>query len=242
MDNLTRVLTYRSWRIILRLFLSLTLTGVCWADEPAKKASTPEIRDLGGGHYRIGSIKVDKVKQQFSVPGHVIRLEPADAPVEFVAVTRDGMKSYESVLEIDASAIEFNLACIMIGLDAKQVAAMPEQHFDPRPVQGNRAGITISWELGGKTRRVKVEDVLQLNGKKPSGTHEWVYTGSRFGPEGDYMAEVSGALIGFVHDMDSIIQHRQGLGIGNYGAIQSNHLVLPPAETRITLHVSRQAG
>ncbi|GMQ87338.1 MAG: hypothetical protein BMS9Abin08_0539 [Gammaproteobacteria bacterium] len=240
MDNLIMPFSHRLWRIVWRLCLSFALAGPCWAGEPAKKAAGPEVEDLGGGRYRVGSIEIDKAKQRFSLPGVVIRLEPANTPVEFIAVTRGGMKNYESILEMDTSAIEFNLACIMIGLDPGQAAALPEQHFDPRPVQGDRVELSVSWQRDGKSRRVRVEDMLQVNGQKPPGPHEWVYTGSRFSPDGDYMAEVSGALIGFVHDTDSIIQHRKGLGMGDYGAIRANTLVLPPALTPVTLQVSRR--
>ena len=41
------------------------------------------------------------------------------------------------------------------------------------------------------------------------------------------MAEASGALIGFVHDPSSIIEHQVGAGLGNYGLMTGNTELLP---------------
>ena len=53
------------------------------------------------------------------------------------------------------------------------------------------------------------------------------------------MAEAAGTLVGFVHDTWSIIQHREGLGLGNYGAITIDAEVLPAAGSAVLLRVQR---
>ena len=51
----------------------------------------------------------------------------------------------------------------------------------------------------------------------------WVYIGSAMGDNGkQFMAEVGGTLIGFVHDPYSVIDHSNGAGIGAYGLITGN--------------------
>ena len=72
-------------------------------------------------------------------------------------------------------------------------------------------------------------------------TQHWVYTGSTFTPDGYYVAEAAGTLVGFVHDTWSIIQHREGLGLGNYGAITIDAEVLPAAGSAVLLRVQRSA-
>ena len=192
--------------------------------------------DLGGGRYRIGAIVVDKPKGRFSVPGSVIELHQPDSPIEFIAVSKGGMKRYEAIFELDTSAVDFNLACILIGLDAKH-AVQPEIHFDTRPSKGDAVNVFVSWEESGKTRRVPASEVLKVTGSAHV-PDEWVYTGSVFAQDGTYMADKVGTLVGFVHDPATIIEHRSGLGLGDYGAVIFNPDVLPPPGTPVTLQVS----
>ena len=48
---------------------------------------------------------------------------------------------------------------------------------------------------------------------------------------------MDGTLVGFVHDPAAIIEHRIGLGLGDYGAITGNPGVLPPPGTTVVLTV-----
>jgi hypothetical protein len=147
------------------------------------------------------------------------------------------VKSYEALLELEASAMEFNLACILIGLDTAN-ASHPSHHFDPAPVTGDIVDLRVSWVQDGQQQEFGIERLLG-GAADPEG-HVWVYTGSVFTPDGRYMAAMSGSLIGFVHDPESIIQHQAGLGLGNYGAITYDPDVMPPALTQVTVSVSRR--
>ncbi len=195
----------------------------------------PAVQDLGNQRYRIGAIEIDKEKQIFTVPGVVIRTDP---PIEFVAVTLNGHKRYESVLELETDAFEFNLACILIGLD-QQKARLPRFHFDPEPTQGDPVDVRLSWPSGDQTVEINATELF-LEGDKPVATQEWVYTGSAFLPDGRYMAAASGSLISFVHDPESIIQHRQGIGLSQYGGVTVNRAVAPPVGARISVSIQRR--
>jgi hypothetical protein len=220
------------WLVLLWL-----AAGAAAGDGVPGTTAQPQVDDLGGGRYRIGAITLDKPKGEFSLPGTVIELQSPNSPIEFIAVTKGGFKRYEAIFELDTTAVNFNLACIMIGLDASH-STSSSFHFDPKPLAGDRVDVFVSWEEAGKTRSVPVGEVLRRAIPTP-GPDEWVYTGSTFAPNGDYMAESSGTLIGFVHDPDSIIQHRQGLGLGHYGAITYNPDVLPPAGTPVRVEIIR---
>lgn len=193
----------------------------------------PVIEDLGNQQYRIGSIEVDKAKARFELSGVLLRV---DGPLEFLAVTKGGMKAYESVFELDSDAFEFNLACILIGLDAKNAKAS-EYHFDERVVEGDQVSLSLSWLDKGKRVEVKAAEVLLEDGKQVA-SNDWRYTGSLFMPSGHYAAAESGTLVGFVHDPESIIEHRDGVGLKNYGAITLNKSVIPAEGSKITLSVS----
>jgi hypothetical protein len=196
----------------------------------------PVIEDLGQQRYRIGKIVVDRAQQSFVVPGTLIRTEP---PIEFVAVARGGMKNYETVLELDTDAFAFNLACILIGLDHRN-ATLPRHHFDPEPTEGDPVDVRIHWHRDGETREIAATDLfLMEDGAAPVDSHEWVYTGSAFLPDGGYLADITGTLIGFVHDPESIIQHRLGIGLGAYGSVTVDTARAPPPGTAVELTVRR---
>lgn len=199
------------------------------------QAEQPRIEDLGNGRYRIGAIVVEKDHARFTVPGVVLRDAP---PLEFVAVSKGGHKAYESLLELEANAYEFNVACILIGLKTDGAVA-PEVHFDERPVQGDAVGVAISWEDGDGARTFEADKAL-VDGDKPPPSDRWIYTGSRFSPEGFYQADQMGTLIGFVHDLDSVIHHREGIGLQNYGGVTVDRALLPPVGTPVRLIVTRE--
>ena len=216
------------------------------ASAPAPAAAAPAMKPLGGERYRIGSIIVDRKARTFSVQGKLIHVD--DAPLEYLAVGRAGPKAYESLLELDTVGTEFNLACILLGLD-KSERRSPEFQFDRRPPEGPQVLIDLEWQADGKTIRVPAQDVLRIGEAPGSGNKtavpqsDWVYIGS-IGPEGDtpYAADVTGTIIGFVHDPASIIEHREGLGIGAYGSIQGNSGVLPPVGSDVRLVITVPEG
>lgn len=190
-----------------------------------REKEKPKIEDLGNGKYRIGEIKIDKAKQLITVPGVMLPNEQGKA-IEFIASTKDGYKAYESVVMLSTNAFEFNLACILIGLDAKQ-STVPEYHFDPKPVEGDAVSIKITWEKNDKPVKYDVIELLKVGETKPAKPSVWSYTGSMFVDGDRYLAEMDGVLIGLVHDPSSIIEHRTGLGLGEWGAVTIDSNVAP---------------
>jgi len=225
-------LPYIRIKLCLLLFISLALNA---GAEEAVSNSQPPIKDLGGNQYQVGQISIDKNKAQFRVPGKVIRTEP---PIEFLAVTKGGMKAYESVLELEVNAFEFNLACILIGLDAEN-AVMPDYHFDEKPIKGDRVEVYVEWQENDRTVSIPIAELLSEGEKEPKPpTSEWVYTGSVFLPDGIYLAALDGVLIGFVHDPSTIIEHRTGVGMGSYGSIMVSKKA-PALDAQIVVVVSK---
>lgn len=203
------------------------------AEEP-KPASQTLIEDLGDDRYRIGNIVVDKNKARFSLPAKVLHL---DEPLEYLAVQRNGAKGYESLLELDTTAQEFQLAAILVGLDEKH-SVKPRYQFDEREAEGQLVEIDITWGTGDNAVTVSAATAL-LAGDEPMDDDSWVYVGSVPDSQGArLMAEVSGAVIGFVHDPMAIIDHRTGAGIGAYGSITGNAEMLPPEGGTVTLTVT----
>jgi hypothetical protein len=216
--------------------------GLAWFSTEgvlAQSSTKPdlEVENLGDGRFRVGEILVDKAAGSFSVPATLLDQGVPEAPLEFLVVTKNGPKDYESLFEIEANAFQFNIACILIGLDETN-ATPPVERFNATPADGDPVDLSISWEESGKQVTKPIGSFLQITGDRQV-TDEWVYIGSYFLPDGAYAAEWSGLAVGFVHDPESIIQHASGLGLDAYGAVTSRPVAGVGAETRLILTVAR---
>lgn len=206
---------------------------------PAPSIPVGRMESLGGDRYRIGAIVVDKRARRFTVPGRLVHLGEA---LEYLAVTTGGQKAYESLLELDATGSEFNLACILVGLDAA-AAVRPTHQFDDRRVEGHAVAIELSWKDGRRTRRLTALEALTTPENRKGIREEWIYIASgSFGEPPRYAADLLGTLIGFVHDPASVIEHATGLGIGAYGSVAGDARALPPVGTPVNVEIKAIGG
>jgi hypothetical protein len=200
-----------------------------------KMTRKPVIEKLSEDRFRIGAITVDRSKRLITAPGRMLPYEDGK-PIEYVATMRQGFKAYESVITLDADAFEFNLACILIGLDPDRGVAS-DYHFDPKPVEGDRVSIRVRWRDNGRWIEADAVELLRVGGEKPASPSEWAYTGSMFIDGDRYMAQMDGVLIGLIHDPASIIEHRQGIGLGNWGSVSIDPGTAPKGGHEIVLQV-----
>jgi hypothetical protein len=201
-------------------------------DNPPKTPST--IERLGPTTLRVGTLQIDTAKKELSVKGVV-----TDANIlEFVAVTKGGFKGYESALELDTNAINFNLALILMGLDQAH-AVGPKQHFDPASPQGDPVEIWVEWDGESGHKRVRAEELIyNTMSKRTLAPGPWVYTGSVFVEESKaYLADVEGSLIGFVHTPAPIIESPRPVSPSNYGSDVLNPALNLKPGTQIQLIV-----
>lgn len=208
-----------------------------WAQP--KTGPVGEIKSLGQERYQIGKVIVDKVARSFMVPGRVHAL---GKPLEYLATSPGGMKAYETLFEVDASGSEFNLACILIGLerDPRHVA---QRRSTPGPLLGPRVSIFVAWSEDGKRRKVTAaEALLNPEAEAKAESVEWVYAGAPANDtQGRFAADVTGTLIGFKPDENNVIESSVGIGIGAYGSVRG-HARLPANGSAIELIVEAQAA
>lgn len=198
-----------------------------------------ELKSVGQDRYQLGRIQIDRRGRTFTVPG---RVHVLDKPLEYLATAPGGMKAYESLFEIDTFGSEFNLACILIGLerDPKQ---MPLQRFREWTLTGQRVLIDVAWTENGKRRQMSAAQAVLNPGTdiKPESI-EWVYTGA---PASDVMPRFApddtGTLIGFIHDVNCVIDSVETIGVGAYGSIRGNPM-LPPEGSPVELVIRAAAA
>lgn len=232
--------------VVLAVFVYMPLKQVSAEEKAAvskiphgpainEKMQIPSAEALGKDKFRLGSITVDTAKNVLSVPG---KLNMREGVIEFIASVKGGFKLYESILELDANAYEFNLGLILIGLDKKRGEAS-KFHFDPEPPKGDPVEIWVEWtDSDNQLKKHRAEDLVFNNDQKKSMPHgPWVYTGSTILEDGTYMAQRDGVLIGFVHEPAAIIDNPSDFGVGGYGSIVVNKEIAPAAGTKIQLVV-----
>ena len=72
----------------------------------APDSDVPPIIKLDENRVQLGNIIVDTEKKEVTVPGRILQ----DQTLEFLATTKNGMKSYESAMELDTNATTFNIS------------------------------------------------------------------------------------------------------------------------------------
>jgi hypothetical protein len=222
-----------------------TVTAMTWAAaicvQPAfaqAAESSPSvvgpIKPLGQERYQIGRIVVDKRSHRFAVPG---RVQALDKPLEYLATSPGGRKAYEALLELDASGSEFNLACILIGLERDPKLA-PSKPPDVANVVGQRVAMSVAWTQEGQRRQVTAAEALfNAEARAKVESVEWVYTGSFTSLDGSrFAADFTGTLISFIRDPTGIIEAVSGIGVGPYGSMRGSAM-LPPEGSAVELIV-----
>ncbi len=229
----------RRRQAVVGLALPGVLVGVAARAQSPAVTPVGDLKSLGDERYQIGRIIVNKRARSFTVPGRVHML---GKPLEYLATSPGGMKAYETLFELDASGTEFNLACILVGLerDARHLAA---RRSAPGPLIGPRVRIFVAWSEGAKRHQLTAaEAVLTAASEVKPETVEWVYAGApATDAQGRFPADVTGTLVGFKPDENNVIESAVGIGIGAYGSIRGNPM-LPPAGSPIELIVDASLG
>lgn len=224
--------------MLVKVF-SAAMAVLCMAVLASGQTATkpPAIKKLGPSTYAIGGLRVDTAAREVVAVGTINDV----AVLEFVANTKNGFKAYESAITIDTDAVSYNAALLLIGLDPAR-ARVPTRHFDPEPPKGDPVDIFVDFTVDGAMRRVRVEELLfdqRTKSTMPAGP--WVYTGSAFIDDGNgkqqFMSELDGVLIGFVHSPAPLIENPRLGAVDGYGAVVLNrNLGLSPG-TAVTVTV-----
>lgn len=185
---------------------------------PAPTAPS-RVEKLGSGTLKIGFVMVDLAKREVAVLARI-----NDVPAfEFLVNTRDGYKSYESLIEANTNAIDFNLGLILIGLDRDRATRRPRFHFDPIPPEGDTVEMWVSWGAGAGERRVKADELMWNDATRTVVPHSrWVYTGSAFlRGSTAFLADQDGVLVGFAHTPAPLIERVDAVP-QPYGVVRLN--------------------
>jgi hypothetical protein len=236
-------------RLSSYLFVSLLVAGTQTAAQvplpppqgpmPPPATKPAPVEKLGPNTFRIGQLTVDTARREVTATGKVNQAET----LEFFANSQRGVKAYETALTIHTDAISYNAALLLIGLDPSR-SRPSDRQFDPRPPQGDPVEVSVEWDANGKRRRALMDELIfDQRTKKTIAAGPFVYAGSKIlggggpGNTPQYLAEVEGVLIGFMHGPQSIIDNPRNDTIDGYGAFVLNPSLGLTPDTAVTLIV-----
>lgn len=218
---------------ILLLYMLIPVFGAIGElhSAPGEQAqpSPPAAVKLGENLYRIGRLTVDMEKREVTIRGWV---NMNAGLVEYLACSAGG-KLHESALVLDAKPMDFQVALILLGLEAQEA---PKPQSPPRLPKGDPVEIWVQWKEREEIKRVRAEQMLlDRRREKPMQETQWVFTGSMI-YQGRFIAEIERSLIATYHDPAAIINNPRPEAADD--TIYSvNSEVVPKRGTAITLIV-----
>jgi hypothetical protein len=195
----------KKWLIVALLLALIRLDALVASENvtPEKMAEEAKklVKKLDGNRFKLGDIVIDTNKKTVRFPAKV---NMDEGLIELLLCAKHG-KTHESLFVSDVDAAHLNLALIMIGCKAGNLR-INEQGENLIP-DGTFVTIEIAYkEADGKENVIRAEDwIFNDKEKKPMAHTNWVYTGSFFSEEGEYMATLTGTYIVTFHDPYTII-------------------------------------
>jgi hypothetical protein len=198
----------------------------------ARERAQTALRELRPGVYQIGTVVLDRNRNEVAVPGQVWDISGLGAGgfLEYLATGILG-KVHESVLVLDVDPIHLQTALLALGLDAENNL---RAQGDTRVPRGDPVLLWVTWERNGQRERHRAEEIVfDVRRQAPMPQTHWVFTGSRF--QGNlFMAESTQSLIATYRDPDAILNNPLPEG-GDDEAYRPNRALLPPKGTPISL-------
>lgn len=230
-------------RIFLPVLALLPLLAA--AQEPAPK---PAVKEVGPGLYEVGAIRLEQKTKTVTFPG-AINMDKGS--IEYLLVGRNG-PTHESLLVTDVSPTELETVMILLGVKPPKrvmpgVDAPPGQltaeYLKGAPkLAGETISINATWkDKAGAEKTTDVADwILFLGTKKAAPRGPWTYSGSMFGADNKFLAQVEDIFASLVTNSAALINNpRKGSDDDRLWEVLEK--AVPPAGTALTITIQLQA-
>ena len=170
-------------------------------------AARPEIKQLSGSRYALGSIEFDKATREVTFPAKV---NMTKGMLEYLIVHEEGAL-HESLLSTTARPFDLNVVLLL--LDYQPMPEWFGPPGKPKSLDGVKAGAAIDFfvrfeDARGKAQTVRLESwVIDVRTRKPAANAPWVFNGSGFDEENLFSAEVDGSIAALYLDNRSLLNN-----------------------------------
>lgn len=202
---------------------------------------------ISPGVLEIGGVRIVGKKRQIEIPCEVAL---SRGLLEYLLVGRSG-KAYESLLCTKVQPVSIQLALLLLGLKGTEQPL--SRQGDPAKPHGDPVIILVRWEQDGQVKTDRIEKWVMLvagggsrvmppGAPKLHGTimelTNWIFTGSMFGLNGAFMAQVEKSIVAIYHDPVAQIDNPLAQG-GSNRVWFVNEGKTPPVGTKVTVIVKK---
>ena len=222
-----------TWRRTAGVGFFLTffcLFGVVFGE--SNSSSLPEITKAGDGLYRFGKVLIDRKAKKVSFPAVSNQI---NGLIEYGVVHETG-KIHESLFRTTVRPQIVHTSLLLLKLKPAKGFFENLWADEPKEVDysNHRVTITVSWELNGTARELKIEEMaLNQKNDQAMSSDSIVFTGSKF-IEGTFMAESSGSIFAVYADEDSIFNSSDH-DSNNDDVWYANKSKMPPLECPVII-------
>jgi len=219
------------------------------AQETKTDAGLPAMQELSPGVFQIGKMRLDKKARTIAFPG---KLNMDKDLVEYVLVTPQG-STHESLLTTEIQPTDLQFAMLLLGAKGAGLLAPQPNQAPPGEInaeylrsaprlKGDNLTITVKWKKDGVEKTTPVEDwLMNPDTRKVAPRGPWIYNGSMFGADGQFLAQQQGTFISVVTNPASLINNpRKGNDDDRAWAV--NEKAVPPVDTPVEIGITISEG
>jgi hypothetical protein len=214
-------------------------------DGPAKPAEggppadpTKAIQKIDGTRYKLGTMEFDQKTREVRIP---CKVNMREGLLEYVLVHETG-KVHESLFSTTVKPFELNVVMLLLNWKKSDTFfdfSQPER--GGVPVKGavnppeSLVEVSVEWkDKDGKVQNFRVENWLhQIEKKAKITTEPFIYTSSPVMPDGAFLAEQTGSILGLYVDPGCLVNNpRDG---NDNDDVWINDPAVPAKGTPVTL-------
>ncbi len=170
----------------------------------------PEIVALSSTRSRLGLIEFDHVSREILIPAQV---NMERGILEYALVSEKG-KLHEALLSTAARPFDLNVVLLLLNYQPDSEWWVPPAKPKPLSKVGMmaRLEVLLRWKEGEEEKTARLDEwISDLVTGKPAAVTPWIYTGSYFNEDQQFVAEVDGSFLALYHDGRSLINNpREG--------------------------------
>src|SRR4051812_39072551 len=214
------------------------------AQEAAPK---PSVKEVSPGVFEVGAIRLEQKTKTVTFPAAINMDKGA---LEYLLVGRNG-PTHESLLVTDVSPTELEAVMILLGAKPPKpmvagVDAPPGQltkeYLQHAPkLAGLPITIAVTWKdkAGGEKTGEVADWLYYAPNKKSASRGPWLYSGSMFGADNKFLAEVEDIFASLVTNPAALMNNPRK-GSDDDRVWEVNEKAVPPAGTPVTITIQIQ--
>ncbi len=187
----------------------------------------PAIKEVSPGILQVGTVRLDKMKREISLP---VMVNMNEGPIEYLVVTGKG-KTHESLLVTSAEPFHLQVAMLLINCIGSNGKMIPED--EAKDIPGEPVEMELRWKSGKTEKKSRLEKFISRADKKPVKEGPFIFNGSRMF-DGSFLAQRDGSIVSLITDNSAQFNNPR-TGRGDDDMWRPQRKGLPPLDSNGTL-------